>query len=49
MTYNFFMRTNGLYKQVREDVRTGTRAGGFPKTVVAAMDMFTSVRKTSQS
>ena len=45
MAYKFFMRTNGLYKQVREDVRTGTRAGGFPKTVVAAMDMLRPFEK----
>ena len=39
MAYNFFMRTNGLYKQVRDDIKTGTRAGGFPATVAAAMDI----------
>ena len=45
MAYRFFMRTNGIYKQVREDVRTGTRAGGFPKTVVSAMEILRPFEK----
>ena len=39
MAYRFFKRTNGLYSKVREDVKTGTRAGGMPQTVEAAMDI----------
>ena len=45
MAYKFFMRTNGLYKQVRDDIKTGTRAGGFPATVAAAMDILRPFEK----
>ena len=49
MAYKFFMRTNGLYKQVKDDVRTGTRAGGFPQTVEAAMVMLRPFEKPVSS
>ena len=45
MSYKFFMRTNGLYKQVRDDVKTGSRAGGLPLTVETAMDILRPYEK----
>jgi hypothetical protein len=49
MAYKFFMRTNGLYKQVRDDVKTGTRSGGFPQTIEAAMNMLRPFEKNVSS
>ena len=49
MAYKFFMRTNGIYNKVREDVRTGARPGGFPHTVLAAMEILRPYEKPNQS
>jgi hypothetical protein len=49
MALKFFMRTNGLYNKVREDIRTGTRTGGYPKTIDDAMIILRPFEKISKS
>ena len=43
--YRFFCRANGLYDRVRDDIKTGARPGGYPKTIEAAMELLRPYEK----
>lgn len=47
LAFRFFMRTNGLYSKVKEDTKTGSRVGGYPATVEAAMVILRPFEKKS--